>query len=111
VHRESIDAVVLWSGQFRWSVMPSELARLADELIALYNRFPEGGSVTFAPLEPNLSLSFSIRNLGRVEGTFSLRDDFVAGDELRGRFTMEQSMLPHLAKSIRTFVEAHRSLA
>jgi hypothetical protein len=46
-----------------------------------------------------------------VEGTFSLRDDFVAGDELRGRFTMEQSMLPHLAKSIRTFVEAHRSLA
>ena len=84
--------------------MPRELLSLADELAALYEAFPERGSVTFKPVEPNLTLFFEVGTTGTIHGTCSLRDDLVSGDVLQGHFTVEQSELPGLVHQIREFV-------
>jgi hypothetical protein len=95
-----------FSGRFRWTVMARDLALLADDLDALYERYPERGSVDFTPIEANVTLSFCIATTGAVLGEYSLRDDVATGDELRGSFTTEQPRLPDIAKSIRTFLRA-----
>ena len=97
-------AVPAFSGRFRWNVMPSELRALADNLDRLYERLPQQGTVSFAPLEPNTTLSFAMDPTGHVSGEFAFQPDFVEGAILRGTFAIDQSYLPGLVRQIRAFV-------
>lgn len=99
-------SVPSFSGSVEWSVMPSELRALADDLARLYGQFPRRGAVTFEPTEPNVTLSFEITTTGAVAGRYTLRDELIEGDVLQGQFQIEQSILPGLVNDIRTFVRA-----
>lgn len=99
-------SVPSFSGSGDWEVMPHELSCLADDLIRLYEGFPERGLVTFNPTYPNLTLEFQIETNGAVGGRCSVLDDFVEGDSLQCKFSLDQSCLPRLANEVRAFVRA-----
>jgi hypothetical protein len=83
--------------------MPRELEILAAELAALHESFPRPGKVVFKPLEPNLSLTFELLASGRINGTYEARPVFHELHTVSGPFVIDQSYLPALAASIRSF--------
>lgn len=80
--------------------------RFADDLIELYDGFPQRGHVTFKPTYSNVMLDLQIGTTGAVVGRCLVRDDLVDGDSLECEFVLEQSRLPRLASDIRAFVRA-----
>jgi hypothetical protein len=93
-----------FEAQFPWSVMPGELADLAEELAAFQTAFPSTESVSFEGTEPNVAITFAPESLGHIAATFRLQSDIPFGAVLAGRFTIDQSYLPGLITSIRSFI-------
>jgi hypothetical protein len=95
-----------FSGSVGWSVMPQELAGLADQLVRLYDGFPKPGSLSFEPSYPNLAIHLQIGSRGEVIGRCSIVDDRLDADRLQFHFTIEQSQLPKIANDIRAFLRS-----
>jgi hypothetical protein len=93
-----------FEAQFPWSVMPTELAGLAEDLAAFQKAFPNGKEVSFEGTEPNVAVSFAPQSLGHIAGTYRLQSEIPGGAVLAGRFTLDQSYLPGLISSIRSFI-------
>jgi len=91
-------------GRFDWSVMPHELARLADDFESLYRAVPLEREVAFRPLERAIRLAFTLQRTGQIAGSYAMQP-YVQGDaELKGCFRMDQSYLPALVAVLRRFV-------
>jgi len=95
-----------FKGQFRWSVMPSELESLAADLNMMYTEFPTPSKFTFEPVEPNIVLSFELTPTGQIIGSFAFYPDFREEQVLKGSFDIDQSYLPGIIESIRTLLKS-----
>ena len=93
-----------FEAQFPWSVTAGELADLAEELAAFQQALPDAGCVSFEGTEPKVAITFAPDSLSHIAATFRFQSDIPSGAVLAGGFTIDQSYLPGLITSIRSFI-------
>ena len=80
----------------------SDLVRFATEVDGLYEAAGKPGSARLSSAEPDIFIELTMQALGGIKGQYTFRND--AGGEvpatLSGGFTMDQSYLPGLGKSL-----------
>lgn len=95
-----------FKGEIRWSVMPSELERLAADLSKMHDESPAAGEVTFRPTESNVLISFSLKPTGQVLGKFAFCPDVGEETVLKGSFKIDQSYLPEIVSGIQVLLKS-----
>ena len=91
-----------FSAEFDFSLMVGELVIFYKELLSLNNTLK--GTAHFKNLEDNVGLTFSIDNLGHVQGNGTLRDRLYA---VKMSFLLEfdQTYLPGILHDYRNIIK------
>jgi hypothetical protein len=97
-----------FTGEFEAWLQREDLRRFAGELMTLHNHVELGGNARLCSAEPDIDVELRMNGRGQIQGNYTLESERREGvpTYLSGYFTMDQSYLPELAKSVQILVEA-----